>query len=203
MAESSRRAERGLAPLACSLLLAALATTGCSVGVGSGEIVGTVSAPDCGLLEEALDVNPTFFVASPLPEGLEMRVQRGSSFPDVSDGLAVTLLGVETAHERLGEPMSLGSLMGSEFRRGARAAMTLYLNATCPPDRERVPVVLSATEGRIVFESLHVPGSGSAEGEIAARFERVRAADSLGREARFSGWFRFVFNRGRPAQRFP
>ncbi len=203
MAASSRMLERAFARL-LSLWWVCCAF-GCSVGVGSGEVVGSVTALDCGLREETLDVEPTFFVASPLPDGLEVRVQRGSSFSDVSDGLAVTLLGVEAARARLGEALPLGEeVLGEEVELDAiRVSMSLYLNATCPPDRERVPVVLDALEGRIVFEALHVPGSDAEESEIAARFDQVRVADSIGREARFSGWFRFIFNRGRPAQRFP
>ena len=197
MAVSSRRDRgRGVATVILPLLVA-----GCSVGVGAGEVSGVVDAPDCGLDEASYRLEPTFFVATPVEDHLEMRVQRGSSFSDVSDGIAVTVLGASRVAERLGEALPIEPR--PDEADVPAVGMTLYLNESCPPSAARAPVVLEATEGTITFEAIHAPGVDRESSEIAATFGGVRLTDHRGRSARLSGWFRFIFNRGHPAQRFP
>jgi hypothetical protein len=88
----------------------------------------------------------------------------------------------------------------------APVTMNFYLNESCPAGRRETPVNLAAVSGQITFDSIYSPATDDDEVEIAAHFETVRFEDEDAPEERtalLSGRFRFFFNRGRPAQRFP
>jgi hypothetical protein len=186
-----------------ALGLAASLAAACSVGVGSGEVTGQVSAPECGLEGEPFDLAPSFFAADPVEEILEIRVQRGSDFEDTSDGLLITVRDANQVKERLGEPLAIGAA-GSN----ALVELSLYLNATCT-DRFEAPPVFVGRAGTITFSSIYAPQVSESEVETAATFTNVQFDDGRDpggrdmRNATLSGEFRFLFNRGRPIQRFP
>ncbi len=84
--------------------------------------------------------------------------------------------------------------------------MSLYLNETCPIGFEHEPPRLSAVAGTIVFDSIYAPMVDDQALETSARFSAVRFVDPSRpeeRHAELDGLFRFNFNRGRPAQRYP
>lgn len=174
---------------------------GCSVGVGEGEVRGTVTAPSCGLEMAGYDLEPTFFGADPVEELLEIRIQRGSDLETYSDGLGVLVRDAKQVRsEWIGIPIELTG--DSE----ALVQMNFYLDETCPPDRRTGPVNYEAVAGFIVFENIYAPTLTEDDVETAARFDDVSFVDPERpeeRHARLSGRFRFLHTRGRPAQRFP
>ncbi len=177
----------------------ALVLSACSVGVGQGEASGLVSAPDCDLLGEAIDLRPDFFVADEFEGHLEIRMQRGGDYEYLSDGISIFVADVAQEHERLGTPVPLSAEAGAPVR------MNLYLNERCPPDRHRPPVNYVAVSGNIVFTAIYAPEVDD-NLLIAASFDSVRFVDPSRPAERFaivSGALSFLYNRGRPAQRFP
>jgi len=179
-------------------VLAALTIAGCSVGRGEGEFTGRVDVVDCpGVSEYRL--RPSFFGAEPVDELLEIRVQRGSGAVNVVDGIYVLVRDAADLQENhLGEELTVDNENGP-------VGVTLYLNHTCPPARTRSPVTLPAVSGRVRFDSIYAPRGDDPEVEIAAELIDVRFADprNAERTAELSGYFSFLFERGRPAQLFP
>jgi hypothetical protein len=88
-----------------------VATTACSVGQGTGEVSGSLYAPDCWGELSAPDVavpapynmQPDFFAANPYRASLTIEVQRGSDLSEFSDGLTVLVDDVCTVRAALGE----------------------------------------------------------------------------------------------------
>lgn len=196
-----------MAPAAVAL--AAALGGGCSVGVGEGEVTGTLSAPECGGFEgPELDLKPDFFAADPVEDILEIRVQKGSDFEDASDGIAVTVLDAAAVKDQLA---GTEEGAGVSFDLGAPEEerlvnMSLYMNETCPFKEDRESVVYEARSGSITFLSIYAPKSEHSGVEIWAELSGVRLDDASRPEERYAtidGYFRFLFNRGRPAQRFP
>jgi hypothetical protein len=184
-----------------ALALTAWALGGCSVGVGEGSLEATVWAPECGLEGEQKSINPTFFAADPVEEVLEIRVQKGSDFEDVSDGVAISVLDVEQLKQNhLGEPIELGTGPDS------LATLSFYLNETCDVRFDRPPVNYVAHSGTITFSAIYAPQVAEDEVQIEGSFSGVEVhdgADPDERHAVVEGEFDFLFNRGRPVQRFP
>lgn len=185
---------REIGSIGWALLLGA-----CSVGVGEGEAVGLVTAPECGLLGEEIDLRPDFFVADEFEGHLEIRMQHGGNYEYLSDGISIFVADVAREHGRLGTPVPLSAEAGAPVR------MNLYLNDRCPPDRHRPPVNYIAVSGDIVFTAIYAPEIDD-NLLISASFTNVRFADPSRPEERFavfSGSLSFLYNRGRPAQRYP
>jgi len=175
----------------------ALALCGCSVGVGTGEVTGTVTAPQCGLDGEYA-LNPDFYSASAFEEQLSIRIQSDGDFSLESDGISIIVLDASMESERLGTPIAVSSEPESPV------TLSFYLNDTCPPDDDELPVFLQATEGTITFEAIYAPQVDEAQRETAGTFTGVIFTDGRGeRMATLDGEFRFLFERGRPGQSFP
>lgn len=175
----------------------ALCLGGCSVGVGTGEVTGTVTAPQCGL-EGAYSLNPDFFSASPFEEQLSIRLQKGGDFGLESDGISILVLDATLESSRLGTPIEVSEAPESPV------TMSLYLNESCPPDRDELPVYLQATEGTITFDQIYAPEVDEDQRQTSGRFTGVVFSDGRGeRMASLDGEFRFLFERGRPGQPFP
>lgn len=185
--------------LALALLVTLFAA--CSAGEGEGEVSGTLTAVSCEL-EGEYALNPSFFGASATLDLLDIRVQRGSSLPDMTDGLTVIVHDVPEVQATLGEPIPI-ALSGAD----ALVQLTLGLGETCPVrPGDGTPVYLSAVEGAITFEALHSPEHPAESNLIAGHFEGVRFEDPGAPEETFAtlgGYFEFYYTRGRPAQLFP
>lgn len=171
---------------------------GCSVGHGDGEITGTAALGGCRSEGEYV-LGPTGFFADRVQHLLSIRVQRGSDDEFRSDGLAVLVLDANAvARDALGRDLDLAADAGRWVE------LTAYFNETCPPGRDQIPSVLSAVGGRIRFDSIYAPDVDSGV-RILAFLSDVRFEDPLrpDRWAVLSGFFDFLYVRGRPAQRYP
>lgn len=192
---------------AAVVLGAALAwlANACVLGKGEGEVTGVVSAPDCNLDEAAYSLEPTFFGASPVEEQLEIRIQRGADFELVSDGLSILVRdAARVQQELLGVPIDLTNVLETNPNR--LVSVTLYLNRTCEPGDDVLPVVYLSHSGSMTFRSIYAPEVNEEDEEIAASLDDVLLTDPSApdeRFARISGDFRFLFVVGRPAQDFP
>jgi hypothetical protein len=181
-----------------ALLAAACALTSCSVGHGDGEVTGTVNLPGCR--KGAYALNPTAFFAQAAEQLLRISVQRGSDVEVRSDGIAVLVEDASRVkREGLNRDLALG-MMGDP-----RIDMTLYLNESCPAERDFTPVVLGAVSGTVRFVEIYAPRVDKDEVRIQARFTNVRFEDPRTSErwAELEGDFDFLYVRGSPAQRFP
>lgn len=183
-----------------AFLLCLLLAAGCTKANGEGNAVGQVWAPECGLNGQPFELNPDFFAMQPSSsvEIIDIVVQRGSDLKSYSDGISVFIRDPEELKE---------SMLGSEIEFGGLEApveMTLYLNATCP-GIARIPVVYEAVSGTIRFEQLYVPWIYNESRETFAVFTNVELIDNKDpdeRRAILDGDFRFLFERGLPAQYF-
>ena len=198
MVASSLDARRsGLRRLAVAGLAAWLA--GCSVGHGTGEIGGIVSIEGCRP-EGPWQLRPTAFFADAPEQLLSLRIQRGSDVAVRSDGLALL---VEDAARVQRE------LLKQDIQIGDDAApvidLTLYLNESCPAERDKTPVALSAVRGTVRFLDIYAPRASKKRVRIAAELTNVRFEDprNPARWAELSGQFDFLYTRGSPAQLFP
>lgn len=179
--------------------LGALALTTCSVGHGSGTVGGTISIADCRR-EAAYELRPSSFFAQAVEQLLKIRLQRGSDMEIRSDGLAVLVEDATTVKRAyLGLPLPVGP----QFK--PTIDVSLYLNESCPAERDKTPVALSAVSGTITFHAIYAPRVDKDEVRIAAELTQVRFEDprTTERWAELSGEFDFLYVRGSPAQVFP
>lgn len=199
---------------------ASLALVGsCSVGTGSGSITGSLSLHDCGVEVTDYDLRPSFFVASYVRtlgavDGenapiATIRVQRGSYRESFSDGILVTVNDVnELVRSHLEEPIPLTQI--DRHRERPLVDVTFYAGESCdagyPAEFWRLPGILHAERGAILFHALYAPDLDRENTEISAESLDVEFASTDApstRRARLSGFFRFFYQRGAPAQDFP
>ena len=181
--------------------LGVVGLSSCNPGAGVGEVRGVVTVGDCGLVDAPFDLAPDFFVAEGQHGGLHLRIQRGSDLPLRSDGLWIDVLSSGALLEAgLGTPVPVAA--GS---REDAVKVSLYLNATCPAERSERPVLLEGVGGAVTFSELYDPDADGPPA-IVGTLDEVVLIDPAAPEARratLSGSFDFLYNRGRPAQRFP
>ena len=181
-------------------VLCMLLAAGCTKGSGEGNAIGQVWAPDCGLNGEPFELNPDFFAMQPSAsvEIIDIVVQRGSDLQSYTDGISVFIRDPRMLKESmLGTDIDITALLSP-------VEMTLYLNATCP-GIARIPVVYGAVSGTIRFDELYVPWMDNDTKETVAVFTNVELVDNKDpdeRRAVLDGDFRFLFERGLPAQYF-
>lgn len=200
MASSREGAARAVGLVAWLTLAAAVAggLGSCSVGHGEGDVKGEVAVPGCR--SGAYSLNPTAFFAQTAEKLLRITVQRGSDIEVRSDGLAVLVEDASRVkREFLDQELEVGPAGDP------RIDLTFYLNASCPAERDKTPLVLGAVSGTIRFLHIYAPRVNDDEVRVQATFENVRFADPRNdqRWARLSGFFDFLYVRGSPAQRFP
>ena len=170
----------------------------CSVGHGTGDISGRVEVAGCNTTPR-YELRPTAFFAQSVEDLLNIRVQRGSDLEVRSDGLAVLVSDASRIKEDfLGVPVDVTS-------KDPMVKVSVFLNESCPPGRDRTPVVLGAVSGTVRFDAIYAPEVDDDEVQIHAELENVRivAPRNDERSATLSGWFDFLYTRGSPAQRFP
>jgi hypothetical protein len=188
--------------------------TGCTVGGGEGSVKSEqLYIEDCW--SGPFDLNPTFFGANPFrQETLLIRVQRGDNIEEVSDGLTVLVNNIaEIRESRLDQPIEVGLPNGVSppgvpltGRPQPLVSLSLYLHDTC----HRANGSIFSTEGTITFKSLFSgdPNESQAsarltDAEFTATFQDPRATGDAAHPSQVSGYFRFYFQRGQPAQPFP
>lgn len=210
------------------LSVIAVSLVGCSVGEGSGSAAGAVLYTDCNLNAPNYSLNPSFFAANFIEDQsgcaqntcpdapgedrlssrhvrrrVNIRIQRGSFAETDSDGIYFSIADINMIRESLlGQPIPVSGDTGALVR------ATLYLNQTCsagfPQSFWQVPAIMAAVSGTITFESVYAPDIDSENDEFVATFSDVRferEALPASRNATLSGNFRFVYQRGGPAQR--
>ncbi len=206
-----------------ALLALAVPALGCSTGEGDGYVKSDRLFVE-GCWNGSFSLEPTFFAAQPhLDESLMIRVQRGDGIEEVSDGLLVVIDDVAGIRGgQLGQPLTVGMPVGvapSGFPIVPNAdppdvTLALYLQETCHLQN----ATLYSTKGTITFKSLFSgdPNEDNAEdrltdADFSATFADPRKAIPGSAELIFpadvvsqvTGHFRFYFQRGQPAQRFP
>lgn len=210
-----------------ALAMPLLASVGCSVGQGEGDVYSPLLfVDDC--FQGEFDLLPTFFGANPFDDTLTIRVQRGERDILVSDGITILVYDVATVRRSaldialpLGMPVGV-SPVGFPLRSvpdHPAATLTLYLNNSCRTQNS----VLTAVEGEVTFTQLFSGdlNEENSEDRITAGQFWARVVDPRHAIAdtapdgtptyRFPpefmsdlvGDFQFVFHRGTPAQPFP
>ena len=128
-----------------AITLMQLAAPGCSVGDGSGQVLGTLDIPDCW--SGSFNLGPTFFAAVPYDNSVTIRIQNGDDYTAFSDGIMIL---VDNVHEVRGDAPYSPSLLGKALKVALPAGvtapgapvvanvapalvhMTLYLQHSCP-----------------------------------------------------------------------
>lgn len=200
------------------LLLAALLLLGCTTGEGDGEVKSDkLYVEDCW--NGPFDLKPTFFGANPYLNTLTIRVQRGDNIEEVSDGLIVVVNDVSGIRgARLNQPLKVGLPPGVTppgvpvvyDPEPPLVSLSLYLHDTCHKQNG----TLYSLDGTITFKSLFSGdlNEGNADDRLTdAKFEASFADPrhlqpdltvDPERMSTVTGWFRFFFERGQPAQPF-
>jgi len=207
------------------LAFGALTAGACSLGDGSGEVISAdLNAPDCW--KGKYDLKPDFFAAYPFRNQLYIRIQRGSDFEGVSDGIMILVDDVaDIRANHLGEaiPVTLpegvappgipdGSLCGESCSRTG-VHLTFYLLHSC----FNINTVLYGVGGTITFTELFNgnPNESDAANKLIQGELDVMVGDpqlivtsgpdkgTIPGQSEVTGRFRFFFERGQPAQPFP
>jgi hypothetical protein len=188
-----------------------LSLLGCTVGEGEGWVKSDrLNIEDCW--NGTFNLEPDFFAGNSFrAQSLLFRIQRGDNIEELSDGLVIVVNDLETQRGKLGVPIEVG--LPLEFRGTGQPApdvsLGLYLHDSCHVQNGTVYSV----GGNITFTSLW---SGDLNEDKAderlteARFDAVFADPRLLEEegddptlsSRVTGYFRFFFQRGQPAQPF-
>jgi hypothetical protein len=204
-----------------ALLLLGCTALGCSVGEGDGAVTSErLIVRNCW--DGPFDLGPTFFAANAFSrDQLAMRVQRGDNNQEVSDGLEVSIRDLQAIRsESLGQPVAVSIPPGvhppgqawTVAANPAVVSLSLYLHDTCFMQNG----ALYSIDGTITFAHLFSGNANETVGDqrlTEAKFDNVRFADPRDAAAdgsfddsvvsSVSGWFRFYFQRGQPAQPFP
>lgn len=197
----------------------------CSIGDGTGEVRSDFLFAE-GCWKGAYDLDPNFFAAVPFRDDVQFRIQSGNDFMEVSDGLLVTVHGVEDIRKnRLNEPLSVTLPAGVSppgFPEGSLCAdgdcsapvnVTLYLLKSCHSEN----TVLYGLSGQVTFEELFSgdPAEDDASDKLTEATFDVMVGNpqalvmdgpdrgTIPNQTRITGRFRFFFQRGQPAQPFP
>jgi hypothetical protein len=204
--------------VAC-IVLATLFAFGCSRAEGDGEVKSDrLYVEDCW--NGPFDLKPTFFGANPYEDTVTIRIQRGDNIEEVSDGLIVMVTDIPTIRgSQLGKPVDVGLPVGvsppgvplENNTNPAKVHLSLYLNDTCHAQNG----TLYSIAGDITFNSLFSgdPNEDDAEDRLTdasfsatfadPRDQRPNGTYDAAVTSTVSGWFRFYFERGQPAQPFP
>src|SRR5580704_3509136 len=97
---------------------------GCSVGDGSGTVLGTLDIPDCW--SGNFNLSPNFFAAVPYDSSVTIRIQNGDDYTAFSDGLTIL---VDNVHEIRGDAPYSPSLLN----RALKVSLPVGVTATGAP----------------------------------------------------------------------
>lgn len=184
------------------LLPVTLALAACTVGSGSGQVDLTVSLEACELRDRALSLEPTFFAAQAIGDATLVRVQHGGQTETFSDGITLRVADAsDVARNHLGTPLEVG-LGDDPLAHAFPVSFTVFLNETCS---EAGSASLPAVSGTATFDAIYAPNVDDGARLVEGHFDVVLADPEAPERdhGTASGWFRFFYARGRPAQPFP
>lgn len=216
MESSRQRHER----IGVGLAVAALVVASCNPGAGAGEVTGTIAIASCENGTRDYVLSPTFFSAEGTLDALHIRIQRGSDMSHDSDGVYIDVQNAGAIYTQLHGMIAMGvvapevTVPVADPASSTGVSLTLYLAESCPAGRGTVATVLPsrAGVGSVTFKAIYSPSDPSSTTAITGHFDDVVFQDPADvaacgtgstRCARLSGWFDFIYNRGRPAQRYP
>ena len=205
---------RHLAPL----LALGAASLGCSVGEGEGWVHSDQLYVETCVNGE-FDLGPDFFGANSFRgDALQIRVQRGDNIEELSDGLQVLVNNLPTLRATVGQSVKVGMPVGvsppgvpiTYNPDPPPVSMALYLHRSCHVQNGTVYSV----DGNITFKSIFSgdPNEEDSDDRLTEATFDVNFADprqlvgagmddpSL--KSQVTGYFRFFFQRGQPAQPF-
>jgi len=203
----------GFLALACGV-----ASLGCSVGEGEGWVRSErLYIEDC--VNGTFDLGPDFFGANSFRgDALQIRVQRGDNIEELSDGLMVLVNDLPTQRARVNQAISVGMPVGVSppgvpivyDDDPPPVSLALYLHDSCHVENGTVYSIA----GTITFKSIfsgdpneEASDQRLTEATFDATFADPRQLVGAGAEdpnlqSRVTGYFRFYFQRGQPAQPF-
>lgn len=189
----------------------------CSVGEGEGEVESERLLAQ-GCFDGRYQLQPNFFASSPYRETQMIRLQRSDDIVDNSDGVQILVSDTHRIRSHLGQPLKVGlppavRPPGVPIQPDADppiVQLSLYLHETCHGQN----ITLHAVQGTITFRHLFSGdlSEANADDRLSEAFFEVEVADprnqpadggEVEKRSKLSGWFRFFFERGQPAQPFP
>jgi len=198
--------------------LSVCSLAGCTVGEGEGWVRSDkLYMEDCW--NGGFDLGPDFFGANPFRnESLLIRLQRGDGIEELSDGLLVTVNELQDQRSRMGEALRVGLPVGVRppgvpivyDPDPPQISLALYLHDSCHVQNG----VTYSVDGSITFRSLFSGDPNEDESDkrlteasFDATFADPRSLVGAGEidpavQSRVTGYFRFFFQRGQPAQPF-
>lgn len=202
-----------------SFFACAALALGCASAEGEGWVTSkNLYVENCWNGKFSLE--PTFFGANPYMDSQTIRIQRGDNIEEVSDGLIVLVKDTsKIRNESLGQELDVGMPPGVAppgqpiklVPNPPKVHLSLYLHDSCHEQNG----ALYSVAGKITFDSLFSgdPNEESSDDRLTeARFDATFADPrhltpegdvDPERASLVSGWFRFYFQRGQPAQPFP
>ena len=155
---------------AATLLAALPVFAGCSLGQGTGEAQSdALFARDCWgravddstAIGAPYDLQPDFFAAIPYRNTLQIRVQRGTDYTEVSDGIAVLIDDIAKIREAIAAQGDGGtSDGGGDAGAPAKATFRVAIPAgVAPPGSPAVPPPDLVADPPIVHVSLYLQRS--------------------------------------------
>jgi hypothetical protein len=202
------------------IMLLGPSVAGCDAGQGEGWVRSDrLAVPDCWT--GPFDLQPDFFGAVPYRDTQQIRIQRGSDQPEVSDGVAIQVNATGAIREQqLGQPIEVGLSpeLWSDINPTAVPGpaplvnLALYLQFSCHNQN----IVLYGVGGTVTFSALFSgdPSESSGSEKLTEASFDVQVADPrdapegsteipADKLSPLQGGFRFHFVRGQPAQPFP
>jgi hypothetical protein len=205
-------------------LVLALALSGCTVGSGEGWVRGSMFNPACGYgatsdggtETSALDMPLNYFYGYVVGDQIDIRLQTGGAFIDVSDGLTISLRNRHDVVDAIRAGGSVTVPIVSELPPlplsgpDVVGRVSLYLNSSCPDSY----IDFGKGVGSITFTSMYArvaDGDDADIDRIKATFTGLAFLDDRPEvavggafpQATLDGEFDFDYTRGRPSQPFP
>jgi hypothetical protein len=196
----------------------ALFTLACGVGEGEGWVRSdNLYMEDCW--NGGFDLGPDFFAANPSQgsKSVTIRVQHGDNIEEVSDGLVVVVTDLPNVRGQVGSDIEVGMPRGVSppgvpivyDEQPPKVSLALSLHGSCHQHNGTVYSIA----GTINFESLYSgdPNESDADERLTeARFNATFAdpRNLVGTDvdpnarSQVTGYFRFFYQRGQPAQPF-
>lgn len=200
------------------VVLVAFSTLACGVGDGEGWVKSdNLYIEDCW--NGGFDLGPDFFAANPSPgsKSVTFRVQNGDNIEEVSDGLVVVVNQLPTVRGQIGQRIEVGLPPGVSppgvpivyDQDPPKVSLALSLHGSCHAQNGTVYSI----SGGIIFESLYSGDPYEDEADellTEARFDALFADPRnlvgldvpASAQSQVTGYFRFFYQRGQPAQPF-